>query len=94
MPEIEIKTETELGRSWRYEVSVFHEGRHHEYQVTLNWAEYDLWGRGQFSPQRVVKAAFDFLLEREPPSMIMSSFDCAVIRRYFPEVDKTLPGMI
>jgi hypothetical protein len=32
-----------------------------------------------------VRRSFDFLLEREPPSSILRTFDLAVIGRYFPE---------
>ncbi len=33
----------------------------------------------------VVRASFEFLLEREPASAIMSEFSLDVISRYFPE---------
>ena len=35
-------------------------------------------------PERLVRAAFAFLLEREPASSILRSFDLPVIGRYFP----------
>jgi len=34
---------------------------------------------------RLVTAAFEFLLEREPKESILSAFDLTVIERYFPE---------
>jgi hypothetical protein len=37
--------------------------------------------------ERLVEATFAFLLEREPRSSILASFDPAVVRRYFPEYD-------
>lgn len=94
MAEIEVLTETELANAWRYAVRVFDAGRTHDYDVTLSWADYDLWCRGQVAPERVVHGAFEFLLEREPAGSILSRFDCSVIRRYFPEVDKMLPSMV
>ncbi len=36
------------------------------------------------SPERVIEAAFEFLLDREPKESILSSFDVTVISRYFP----------
>jgi hypothetical protein len=33
----------------------------------------------------LVRASFEFLLEREPKESIMRSFDLPVIERYFPE---------
>ncbi len=35
-------------------------------------------------PERLVVAAFAFLLEREPASSILRTFDLPVIGRYFP----------
>jgi hypothetical protein len=35
--------------------------------------------------ERVVRESFAFLLEREPPSSILSEFSLDVIPRYFPE---------
>ena len=37
------------------------------------------------SAQELVRASFEFLLEREPKEAIMSRFDLTVITRYFPE---------
>ncbi len=94
MPEIAIETEEESARGWRFGVTVHQNGRTFTYAVTLSWSDYDLWSHGQLAPQRVVRAAFEFLLGRESPSEIFSKFDCAVIRRYFPEVDRELPKLL
>ena len=40
----------------------------------------------------VVRESFEFLLEREPASSIMSEFSLDVITRYFPEYPRELPG--
>ncbi len=94
MAEIEVGTETEQDNRWSYDVKVYDDGRSYEYDVTLSFADYDLWSRGRVPPSRVVEAAFEFLLRNEPASSIMSRFDCSVIRRYFPEVDRALPKMV
>jgi hypothetical protein len=94
MAEIEVGIETEAGNHWAYDVTVFDEGRKHDYRVTLSFQDYDLWSRGRVSPSRVVESAFEFLLANEPASAIMAKFDCSVIRRYFPQVDRELPGML
>ena len=39
----------------------------------------------------VVRESFEFLLEREPASSIMSEFSLDVIERYFPEYREELP---
>lgn len=90
-PSIEVGAETEGKNHWSYDVRVFDQGKVHSYHVTLSWVDYDLWSHGRVAPQRVVHAAFVFLLENEPASAIMKRFDCSVIRRYFPNVDTELP---
>lgn len=90
MAEIEILTETEAARSWVFEVRIFDAGRRHDYRLTLGWADYDLWCRGRLAPQQVARAVMAFLLSREPASAILPTFDCSVVRRYFPEVDKEI----
>lgn len=94
MAEIEVGPETEGDNAWAYEVRVFDGGRTHRYDVTLSFSDYDHWSRGRVAPSRVVERAFEYLLERESPGSILAKFDCSVIRRYFPEVDKELPKMI
>jgi hypothetical protein len=46
---------------------------------------------GKHFPERVVEAAFRFLLDREAKESILSAFDVTVISRYFPEFEKELP---
>lgn len=94
MAEIEIGTETEGQNQWSYQVRVFGAGRTHEYDVTLSFSDYDLWSKGRVPPSKVVRAAFEFLLERESAGEILSRFDCSLIRRYFPEVDRELPKIV
>jgi len=92
MAEIEVGTETEHPSHWHYDVRVFDAGRTHDHSVTLSFQDYDHWSHGRVPPSRVVRACFEFLLDNEPASAIMSKFDCSVIRRYFPKVDEELPG--
>ena len=40
--------------------------------------------------ERVVRRSFEFLLEREPASSIMSTFSLDMIARYFPEYPQEL----
>jgi len=41
--------------------------------------------------ERIVRESFEFLLEREPASSIMSEFSLDVISSYFPEYEQELP---
>ena len=40
---------------------------------------------GAVEPTALVRASFEFLLDREPRESILRSFDLPVIGRYFPE---------
>ena len=42
----------------------------------------------------VVRASFDFLLEREPAGNILPDFSLAIISRYFPEYAAELPARL
>jgi len=64
------------------------ETRHH---VTMSQATYERLTAGKHTPERCLQAAFRFLLDREPKESILSSFDVAVISRYFPEFERELP---
>jgi hypothetical protein len=97
MPTIHIGPETDdkARRCWGYEVRVTDDaGGSHDYRVTLSWSDYDLWSHGRIAPEKVVHAVFRYLLQREGPDRILSKFDCGVVRRYFPQVDRELPGML
>ena len=42
------------------------------------------------TPERLLEASFEFLLEREPASSILSQFELPVIERYFPEYPRVI----
>ena len=46
------------------------------------------------APERLVEAAFRFLLDREPKEAILRRFDLSVISRYFPEFEAKLPEYV
>jgi hypothetical protein len=46
---------------------------------------------GMHTPERLIEAAFRFLLDREPKESILRRFDVSVIARYFPEFERELP---
>ena len=49
---------------------------------------------GVVSPETLVRKSFEFLLEREPNTSILRSFELPVIQRYFPEYERTIKGML
>jgi hypothetical protein len=44
--------------------------------------------------ERLLEASFQFLLEREPASSILSRFALPVIERYFPEYPRVIRQMV
>ncbi len=58
-----------------------------EHRVTVAAGDIDRLDPGAADPVRLVRAAFAFLLEREPPSSILRTFDLPLIGRYFPGWD-------
>jgi hypothetical protein len=64
------------------------ESRHH---VTMSREICDRLIAGKHAPERVIEAAFHFLLDREPKESILGRFDLTVISRYFPEFERELP---
>ena len=67
------------------------ESRH---RVTMATETCDRLAAGKCSPERVVEAAFRFLLDREPKEAILQRFDIMLISRYFPEFEAKLPSYI
>ena len=49
---------------------------------------------GKVATEYLVKRSFDFLLEREPNTSILRSFELSVIGRYFPEYERVIKGML
>ena len=56
---------------------------HH--QVDVEAADLERLHPGAADPEGLVRAAFEFLLTREPRESILRRFDLPVIGRYFPE---------
>ena len=45
---------------------------------------------GKVSHENLIKASFEFLLERESNNSILSQFDLKIITHYFPEYEKEI----
>jgi len=58
------------------------------HQVGVPEGLYQKLTQGKISKTDCVRAAFRFLLEREPKESILSKFDLPVISRYFPEFER------
>ena len=49
---------------------------------------------GKVPVEKLVSRSFDFLLEREANTSILSRFDLPVIAHYFPEYERTIGEML
>ena len=75
-----------------FDVAVQHGGRTSSYRVSV---PPDLAGQlGGVAPDTLVRESFVFLLEREPPSSILSEFSLSVISRYFPEYGEEMKSRL
>lgn len=69
----------------RFGVQVREGGTETSHQVAVPEAYLEELGVGDADQEGVVRASFQFLLEREPATSIMDSFDLPTIARFFPE---------
>jgi hypothetical protein len=49
---------------------------------------------GKVPAEKLIEKSFEFLLERESNTMILTSFDLPVIGNYFPEYEETIVGYL
>jgi hypothetical protein len=85
--DIDVRCE-KAGDGWRCTVRVADGGRASGFDVTtLDPAALLPAGTIVAGPEveRLVAETFRFLLEREPATSILSTFDLTVVARYFPE---------
>jgi hypothetical protein len=73
-----------------YTVALHHAGVPTEHQVVVPPALSAELGLGPSDDRRLIRASFDFLLEREPSTSILARFDLDVIGRYFPDYVATM----
>jgi hypothetical protein len=62
--------------------------------VTVDPAYYKKLTNQDVPPEALLTKSFEFLLERESNTSILSTFDLPVIGRYFPEYEKTIREML
>ncbi len=60
------------------------------HNVTLTDEVYQNLTKGKVSKEDLLNFSFKFLLEREPNTSILSSFELKVISRYFPEYEQNV----
>lgn len=89
---IEIsRLDDDSSESFRFDVLVRAGAGKTKHRVTMSRTLYAQLSGGVHTPEQCVKAAFGFLLDREPKEAILSRFDVSVIPLYFPEFVRELP---
>ena len=87
----QISVESSGGDVYRVVVTQGHSTTRHE--VTATAEDVARYAPGS-TPERLLEASFEFLLEREPASSILSRFALPVIERYFPEYPRVIRRMV
>jgi hypothetical protein len=64
------------------------------HRVTVTPQVYQKLTGGEVPAEMLVEKSFEFLLQREPNTSILRSFDLPVIGRYFPEYEETIRKML
>ena len=64
------------------------------HRVTVTPAYYEKLTGGRVTAEILVQKSFEFLLERESNTSILSTFDLPVIGQYFPEYERTIRKML
>jgi hypothetical protein len=62
------------------------------HDVAVSPGDLSRFAPGATDPTDLVRRSFAFLLEREPKTSILRSFDLPVIGRYFPEFEREILG--
>jgi hypothetical protein len=74
----------------KFQVEISDEKSKTSHSVTVSQETYQRLAGGLKSAEELVKASFEFLLERESKESILKSFDLTEIQKYFPEYEKLI----
>ena len=77
-------------RGWTAEVTVTERGEATHHFVHISRDEYQRLTGGAHTPEALVRASFEFLLERERKESILREFEISVISQYFPEYESVV----
>ena len=87
---IEVR-QIETSEPLEFEVVVREGSSETRHEVTIARETCERLAGSKQPPERLIEAAFRFLLDREPKESILRRFDVTVISRYFPEFERELP---
>ena len=87
MPRIHVESERELGAGWEFDVVIEPDDRR---QMTLSWADYELWSGGAKPPSQVAERVVRFAASRRLLTRLRPRFDASTVRRLAPDMDALL----
>jgi len=64
------------------------------HRVTLSPSYYKKLTHNNATPEKLIEKSFEFLLQRESNTSILSRFDLPIINQYFPEYESTIQNML
>lgn len=65
-----------------------------QHRVRVSQAYYEQLTGGRVAPETLVEKSFEFLLEREPNTAILGTFDLTLIKQYFPEYETEIRRLL
>jgi hypothetical protein len=77
----------------KYRVTVQEGASKTVHEVTVSPTELKRYGKGH-TPERLLEASFEFLLEHEPKESILRRFELSVIETYFPTYPKEIANRL
>lgn len=89
MSEVTVRADPNA-EGWSCAVTVRSAGATSEHRVRVTQADLERLAPGATDPTDLVRRSFAFLLEREPATSILRSFDLPEIGRYYPAFEREI----
>jgi len=96
MPQVHIRSETDIPQGWRYVVEIDHDDQTRTtHRLRLAWVDHNHWtGDRSIPPCRVAQALVEVLLAAELPEPLPDRFDAATARRWLEGLDRSLRALL
>ncbi|MGD1916675.1 MAG: hypothetical protein ACFCBV_10880 [Phycisphaerales bacterium] len=92
--DIEIGIETATSRGWSYDVTLTGPSGTTGHCITMCWHDHDYWCGGALAPSRMLERLLGLVLQHlgqgSTPQHLPERFDCAIARRWLPDLDDQL----
>lgn len=79
-----------VGDGWTCRVAVADAAGRSDHRVGVRTVDLERLAPGATAPEDLVRRSFEFLLEREPRSAILRTFELPLIGCYFPGYESTI----